>query len=454
MTLYRLGVILAVWLAAGAAAAAPEPPLTASERSAIVSTLSAAEDAGPQPEGSLDDAGLWAAMVRHATAESGLRVDPRDVDRLWSIAPTPRLLEAEAQAARSEGRLDAWLRSLGPAAPRYRALSAARATYARVVAAGGWGELPDLSDLKPAAVDPRVALLRARLALEGYSAAPPTTPATPATFDAGLTAALMVFQRNHGLRADGRPGPRTRAELNIPADRRLAQIDANLERWRWLPPLPDDRVEVDIGAADATLYRAGAPRLTMRTVVGDRAHRTPIFVSALDAIVFNPPWNVPASIAAQELLPKERASPGYLAGHGYSYVDGRLQQRPGPANALGRLKFDLPSPFGVYLHDTPGRSAFERVTRTLSHGCVRLEKPRELAAELLADQAWTPQGIDAAIDTGVTRRVGLRQPVPLYVLYWTAVAAADGTVEFRRDVYGWDAKLSRALGAAQAMKSP
>jgi len=173
-----------------------------------------------------------------------------------------------------------------------------------------------------------------------------------------------------------------------------------------------------------------------------------MFVSRLESVVINPPWTVPSSIAAKELLPKEAAHPGYPARNDFHYVDGQLQQRPGAKNALGRLKFDLPSPFGVYLHDTPSHSAFARDDRALSHGCMRLERPRDLAALLLEPKGWTSQAIDIAIADGRTLRVGLPQNLPLYVLYWTARAEPDGRVAFRRDVYGWDRKLLDALAAA------
>ncbi|HEY2358712.1 MAG TPA: L,D-transpeptidase family protein, partial [Phenylobacterium sp.] len=267
-------------------------------------------------------------------------------------------------------------------------------------------------------------------------------------FDAALEQALMDFQRHHELQADGVVGRGTLAALNVTAEDRLAQLDANLERWRWLPALPAERIEVDVAAANAILYDDDAPRLAMRVVVGDAQHKTPMFSSRLDALVFNPPWNVPSSIAAKELLPHERADPGYLARNDFVVVGGALQQRPGPRNALGRVKFDFPSPFGVYLHDTPSRAAFARPGRWLSHGCIRLEKPRELAAAVLGPQGWGPDRIDAVIEAGETTRVQLSNTVPLYVLYWTVVLAEDGRPAFRPDPYAWDAKLMKAIAGA------
>jgi len=170
-----------------------------------------------------------------------------------------------------------------------------------------------------------------------------------------------------------------------------------------------------------------------------------MFASRVESIVFNPPWLVPTSIAVNELWPKERRSPGYLVRNNIRVVDGRLIQSPGPKNSLGVVKFDLPSPFGVYLHDTPAKSAFDRTDRHLSHGCMRLEQPRELAAALLKSQGLTPEMIEATIAGGETTRVRLGRPIPLYVVYWTAAATPDGKVDFRPDAYGWDSELLAAL---------
>jgi murein L,D-transpeptidase YcbB/YkuD len=244
-------------------------------------------------------------------------------------------------------------------------------------------------------------------------------------------------------------GPATRQALNVPAADRLEQISSNLERLRWLPrSLPAERVEVDTARATATLYRDDAPVLTMRAVVGKPSTKTPIFASRLEAVVFNPPWNIPSEIAANEVLPRAAREPGYLQREGIVRTGSGLQQRPGPLNALGQLKFDLPSPFGVYLHDTPSKSAFQREVRTLSHGCMRLEQPRALASLLLG---WSPGQVDEAIATAETRRVALPRTVPLFVIHSTVFVGADGQLNFLPDVYGWDRKLGRALAGRAAL---
>jgi murein L,D-transpeptidase YcbB/YkuD len=422
------------------------PALSTAERALIVQVLRGdGEFSESSPEG-LDDPTLIAAILRHADIELGQRIRPAAVDRFWAIQPMRHEVQMEFAAARRDGRLAAWIQTLSPPDPRYHALAVAACRYRTLVDNGGWAALPPGPQLRAGDQSAQVAQLRARLAIEGYGEG---VAPQPDHFDAALGKALAAFQAHHGLPEDGMLGLGTRRELDVSAEERLAQIDANLERWRWLPhDLPADRVEVDVGGAEAVLFKDAAATLRMKAVVGDPRHRTPMFVSKLEAVVFNPPWIVPDSIAQAEILPKAAKDPGYLARHDFAYVEGRLEQLPGPKNALGALKFDLPSPFGVYLHDTPTKSAFARSVRALSHGCMRLEKPRELAVALLGAQGWTSDDVMRAVESRETRRVGLKTSTPLYVLYWTVVIDMAGEAEFRPDVYGWDRKLNNALAGA------
>jgi murein L,D-transpeptidase YcbB/YkuD len=177
-----------------------------------------------------------------------------------------------------------------------------------------------------------------------------------------------------------------------------------------------------------------------------------MLVSQINSIVINPPWNVPTSIATKELWPKEKASPGYFKRNGFRVIDGtRLQQRAGDQSALGRYKFDFDNAFSVYLHDTPSRAKFASFSRLASHGCVRLEKPADLAELLLkGDPAWTPEAIAAAVDKGDTVRARLTKPVSVYLLYWTAFASGNGQMNFRADPYGWDSTLASKIEARSA----
>ena len=428
---------VAATLAAGPAVAM-DLPYTPAERTMI------AEAAGLSPEAAarLDDTGLTKRLLDFARIETGQRVRPSSVDVRWTVEPRRRDLAAELRTARAGTGLGAWIATLSPPAAQYRALRDARARYAALGAAGGWPSLAEGPVARPGDRGEAILGLRGRLALEGYDAG---EPADPALFDPALETALRAFQERHALDADGVLGPATRRALNVPAGERLMQIDANLERWRWMPALiPADRVEVDTGAQEAVLYRDGVAVLRMRAIVGAPKHPTPMFAARIDAVVFNPPWNVPASIAINELLPAALRRPGLLASMGISWVGGHLQQRPGPNNSLGQVKFDIPNRFGVYLHDTPGKGLFVQPVRAFSHGCMRLEKPRDLAAALLSPQGGSAATVESAIAAGTTTRANLRQPVPVYVLHWTARADA-GQVSFRPDIYGWDRKLMAAL---------
>ena len=375
----------------------------------------------------------------------------------WAIRPAAYDATADFNAALDDHRIADWVATLPPPEQRYQRLVAAYARYQAIAAGGGWRSLATSPTLKPGATGPAVEALRQRLAAEDPAiAATEPAPGTPASgaappvasYDAVLAAAVSQAQVRYGLNASGVLNAATIAALNVPVDRRLAQITANLERWRWSPrSLPPYRVELNIADASLALYDAGAPALEMRVIVGRPSKQTPMFEDGIKAVVFNPPWNVPADIAAREVWPRIRRDPGYMAREGYVVrPGGGLQQLPGPRCALGNIKFDLSNPFGVYLHDTPSRSLFARDSRTLSHGCMRLEKPNALAKRLLAgDPAWPETRIDFAIAGGKTVRAPLMTPVPLYVFYWTAFVDDDGQVEFRQDAYHWDERLLALL---------
>jgi murein L,D-transpeptidase YcbB/YkuD len=226
-----------------------------------------------------------------------------------------------------------------------------------------------------------------------------------------------------------------------------------MERWRWLPKeLPVNRVQVNIAAAVLTAFQGDAAVASMRAVTGrPGGNETPMLQSSIHSIVINPPWNVPSSIAKKELWPKGRAA---LLAKGYKIVGTpetgeRIVQPAGPGSALGRLKFDFDNPFAVYLHDTPAQAKFASFDRLASHGCVRLEKPLPLAMLMLqSDPAWQGATLSAAIATGKTQRVALPQRVAVFLLYWTAFASANGTINFRDDPYHWDKMLAAKIDAA------
>ncbi|HRD46488.1 MAG TPA: L,D-transpeptidase family protein, partial [Caulobacter sp.] len=281
----------------------------------------------------------------------------------------------------------------------------------------------------------------------------PVVEGQPATsnqplFDEALGDSVKRAQKRMGLEPSGTVGAATRAALNVPVERRIDQIVANMERWRWLPSsLPAARVQVNVAAGVLTLFKNDQPTLSMRAVTGKpNGGETPLLSSEIHSVVLNPPWNVPASIASRELYPKGRA---YLASAGFRVLPGGgLQQRPGPGSALGLIKFDFQNPYAVYLHDTPSKGGFARYTRLASHGCVRLEKPLALARAIMeGDPTWTPEAIDETIAGGKTTRAAVADPVAVFLLYWTAYVTPDGQVNFRQDPYGWDTQLIQRIAA-------
>ena len=449
--------------APAAPAPAPPPPLTAADAQAIAAALAGAAAQGlpaTDVRGPIADlasadpavrahaeAALRAAAIAYAAAEHGMRIEPSSVDVGFALR-SDYDAAAEFDAARQAGGIADWAAGLAPTDPGYLGLVKARGFYAAAVAKGGWTEVPAGKPLKLGAKNARVVALRQRLAEEGYVAAP---EADPAVFDQTLKDALADYQTHQGLDPSGALDAATHATFKAPPEARLAAIEANLERARWLPrTLPPDRIEVDTGAPQMTLYQGGEATLTMRAVVGQPTKRTPTLAAKVTGIVFNPPWVVPPGIAAREIYPKGR---GYMASHAFYVSNGRLIQRAGPKSSLGLLKFNIDDPYDIYLHDTPSRSLFAKDRRWLSHGCVRLEKPRELAAALLAPQGFDADDVDAGI-AQKTHTVALKVQPPVYILYRTVVADADGHATFREDVYGWDAKLNAALAHPRAAGGP
>ena len=224
------------------------------------------------------------------------------------------------------------------------------------------------------------------------------------------------------------------------------EIEVNLERERWLPrPLPADRVWVNVADQRLVMYRDDRPVFSTRVIVGqaDRRNQSPELQTTIDGIWFNPPWNIPADIATQEILPKTSRDPDYLARHNMVMLpDGGLQQPAGPSSGLGQLMFGMKNRFDVYLHDTPSKNLFSRDNRRISHGCIRVENPRELAALVMQRSI---DAIDQAIATGSTTWNDLPKPIPVFVVYETAFADVDGRLQFRADAYGRDAEIWQYL---------
>jgi murein L,D-transpeptidase YcbB/YkuD len=355
------------------------------------------------------------------------------------------------------------LDDLLPHDAQYDALRKALVRYRDLASKGGWPALPAKLKLKPGQRSAAVPALARRLALtEDFTG---SVRESDLVYGSDLQDAVKRFQQRHGLEPDGVVGPGVVAQLNVPADARVRQIELNLERWRWLPRDFGDRyIIVNIPEYRLEVWDERRVALAMRVVVGKKDTPTPIFSDQMTYLVFAPYWNVPDDIVQNETLPSVMRDPAFLARTNMEVVDThgnivdpvsvdlsnpaayRFRQRPGTANSLGMVKFMFPNTFNVYFHDTPADSLFARAIRSFSHGCVRLEQPEALAQYVLADQpTWTPEKIQAAMHGDEETTVKLKRSIPVYLGYWTARVSSDGVVQFRSDVYGIDVRQTQTL---------
>lgn len=370
------------------------------------------------------------------------RVDPESIEPTWCLEPRTNDLVAALETALEQHDVRAAIARMPPTHPEYAALRRFLATYRRIADAGGWPVVDAKKSLRLGDRGPLVAQLAARLAASGDLAKPGDE------FDAALDRAVRRFQSLQGLEPDGVVGRRTRAALNIGPAVRIRQIELNLERWRWLPAnLGDPHALINIPAFSLVVTEHGRTVMSMRIVVGKDYLRTPIFSGNITQVVLSPYWNVPDSIAYKELWPKERRTPGYLASEHIEVIrGGRLRQTPGPWNSLGLIKFNIPNQYGVYLHDTPAKSLFEASTRAFSHGCMRIEKPVELAEWLLRNRPeWPRDRIVQESQRGIEKTVPVTKPLPVHVLYWTAFVDESGELHFAPDIYNRDGRLDAAM---------
>lgn len=399
------------------------------------------------------------------------KVDPASLDTHWNFdarQPAPGQGVQSVRDALAQGQLAELFARARPQNPLYDELRAALARWRGVAAQGGWASIPVGPTLKPGMRDARVPALRQRLRVAGYL--PPAVDAaagagSPEDYDAATEQALRQFQSVQYLTVDGQLGPATLAALNVPVAARIDQLRVNLERARWLlHQLHGDFMMVDIAGYRVAYYRDGKPVWRSRVQVGKPYRSTPAFKSQVTYLTLNPTWTVPPTILKNDVLPKVRRNRGYLAANHIRVLDGQgrerspasvdwanprgivLRQDAGPHNSLGRLVIRFPNDYAVYLHDTPHQELFANPQRATSSGCIRVERPRELAELLLDDPVrWNRAAIDSAIDTGKTQNVTLARPVTLLLAYWTVDLREDGRIGFRPDIYQRDAPVLAAL---------
>ncbi len=347
--------------------------------------------------------------------------------------------------------------------PHYLALKKMLKVYTDVIAQGiEWPVIGPGPNVMPGGQDPRVPAVRRLLSLTGDFEWADTGSAT---YDQNLAIAVRRFQVRHGLEAKGQLGKQTLVALNIRPEERQKQIMLNMERWRWMPDnLGEEHFLINIAGFELEHVMSNTVVDRMNVVVGAIATQTPEFSGAMEYIELNPYWTVPYTIATKEMLAKLQANPLAYADDFEVYANGQLadwgsinwaqygagsfpftfRQKPGPKNALGKVKFMLPNKFNVYLHDTPAKDKFANTTRAFSHGCIRLSRPTDLAYALLQRTGMDKGAVDAVWAGGQNTKVALPQRIPVHLIYATAFSSENG-IEFRTDVYGRDRKLYAAL---------
>jgi len=320
--------------------------------------------------------------------------------------------------------------------------------YREIQKKGGWGTivLPEgKKSLKPGDSATAIVQIRKRLVATGDL----KNNSGKNIFDDELKAALQAYEKKHNRDSGSVITASLVKELNVPVEERIRTIIVNMERCRWIDPEvmnAKELIAVNIPSYRVQYIRNGKPVLISNVVVGKELNKTVVFSGQMSYLVFSPYWNIPKSIIDKEIKPGMAANKNYLEDHNMEWNNGLVRQKPGGSNSLGLVKFMFPNTNNIYLHDTPAKSLFNKDERALSHGCVRVEKARDLAVAILKDDKnWTPQKIDAAMHAGKEQNYALKRKIPVYIAYFTAWADEDGNVSFYNDVYNRDERLAHLL---------
>ena len=403
---------------------------------------------------------LSQAVVDYARDAYSGRVAPKSISANFGYEPT-RLAAADVLGLVSASSDPAaTLEAYNPPQEEFRLL---RAELVKERNREREEAKPDIASgglIKPGMSDPRIVEIRQRLGIA-------TDVEDPQVYDEDVVAAIKDFQKSSHLRPDGLVGNRTVAAFNRGPVDNVTTILANMERWRWVPRhFGAYYVRVNIPEFNVEIHKDGAVVYTTRVVVGKTANQTPIFSDEMEHVVVNPVWNVPASIARNEMLPRLRAGSGLGGYKVYANIRGRyravnprsinwrkvnmnnirIKQPPGSRNALGQVKFLFPNKYSVYLHDTPSKSLFDRDSRAFSHGCVRVQNPWDFAEALFADSAQVDGARLRKMVGGGERWVNLEEKIPVHITYFTAWVDESGVLQTRNDIYGHDKRVAKALG--------
>jgi murein L,D-transpeptidase YcbB/YkuD len=448
---------------------------------ALLSRRAEALASSPSPSGrdvGWFDAALSIGVLRHVSDVHIGRVNPKNLAVGINVEPKKLDLARVLRDAIDGDRVAELVRDAEPRFVQYRNLKVAYARYRTLAADSTIPTVRVPKTLHPGDAFPGVDALRRRLVALGDISAESAGGggAGNDVYDTVVAGGVARFQERHGLVADSVLGAGTAAAINVPLSKRLRQLELALERIRWLPALDKGPfVVVNVPGfqlyAFDTLGTTGEPSLTMNVVVGkaDVGRQTPLFERDMQYLIFRPYWVIPPGILRKEILPAVRRDPGYLAGHDMEVYSGSgdtgpalpatsaniarvsrgelgIRRRPGPRNDLGLAKFIFPNDHNVYMHGTPAQALFSRARRDFSHGCIRLEDPARFAVWVLRDpNKWSLEQVQAAMNGSRSERVDLARPIPVTVLYTTAVVHPDGVVSFYDDVYRHDARLEAVL---------
>ncbi|MGO9060808.1 MAG: L,D-transpeptidase family protein [Candidatus Binataceae bacterium] len=421
------------------------------------------------------DIALTVAAMRYIDALHVGRINPQHFKFGLTVGPTkldlPEFVRNQLLPAQN---VAAVVETVERPHAGYRRAEVALAQYLKLAAQGDGDPVPvPAKTVRPGDTYAGIPQLIRRLHLLGDLASSDPASESGTVYQGQVVDAVKHFQTRHGLEPDGLVGKGTIKEINTPLSQRVQELQFTLERYRWLPPdFPQPPILVNIPQFRLRTLRRAGNSLAMNVVVG-KAYRTqtPVFSGEMRYVIFRPYWNVPSSIQHAELVPKIARNPAYLAKNNYEVVDGSgnvitdgdvsgevlgglrsgaysIRQKPGPKNALGLVKFLFPNSYNVYLHSTPSVSLFSRARRDFSHGCIRVADPVALAAWVLRDKpGWTVDKIRAAMNGDQTVQVTLDKPIPVLILYSTALVTPEGEVQFFDDIYGYDTKLAKALAA-------
>jgi L,D-transpeptidase YcbB len=338
------------------------------------------------------------------------------------------------------------------ASQQYTLLKQALKKYDSIAQKGGWQPIsPAGRIIKKGTKAPIVASIKKRLQITGELTGSDTTQ----VFNDPLEAAVKKFQQQHGHNTDGKISDSLVAIMNIPVEERMKQILINMNRLAWMPNQQSDRfIEVNVPGFMLSIYEGNQKAFNSKVIVGKEGTNSMMFNGNLNEIVFNPYWNIPASIVQNEIMPAMKQDPDYLKKHNMEIVKENdsipvIRQLPGPQNALGKVKFLFPNTYEIYLHDSPQKELFEKKDRALSHGCIRVADAQKLAEYLLRhDSEWTPEKVKQAMNSGKEQSVALKEPVPVSITYLTAWIDENGQINFRNDIYGHDARTASKMFSA------